>query len=58
MFGVLFLLCFVGLFDVLIIDGAEYENLQDQEFDIPEQTQFKGKCPWPFLLLHFCFTLS
>ena len=38
MFVVLFLLCFVGLFGVLIIVGAEYENLQDQEFGILEQT--------------------
>jgi hypothetical protein len=42
----------------LITNSAEYENFQDRQFDITEQTQFEGKYPWPYLLLHFCFTLS
>jgi hypothetical protein len=33
------------MFGVMIADGADFENLQDQAFDIPNQTQFEGKCP-------------
>jgi hypothetical protein len=40
MFGVLW-----AMFGVLITNGTEYENFQDQQFDITEQTQFEGKYP-------------
>jgi hypothetical protein len=40
-------------------ESAELENFQDQEFDILEQTQFEGKCPWPYLHLYlFYFELE
>jgi hypothetical protein len=40
-------------------ESAEFENFQDQEFDIPEQTQIEGKCPWPYLYLYlFYFELE
>jgi len=38
---------------VLSAKGAEFENFQEQELDISEPTQFEGKCPRPYLLLHF-----
>ena len=34
-----FLLYFVGHVCCLLGEGADYENLQDQQFDIPEQIQ-------------------
>jgi hypothetical protein len=45
MFGVLFLFIFVGHVCCMSAESAEFENFQDQEFDIPEQTQIEGKCP-------------
>jgi len=54
-----FLLYFVGHVCCLLGEGADYENLQDQQFDIPEQIQYEGKCPWPYVLLFlFYFELE
>ena len=46
------------MFVVSITKRGQYENFQDQEFDIPQQTQFEDKCPWPYLPMYLFYFIS